>query len=254
MTSRIAFPVRIGCAGWNVPKADAAEFPLDGSHLQRYSSRFNCVEINSSFYKPHQPSTYARWAESVPATFRFSVKLPRRITHDLRLVGVGHLLDSFFTEVGSLGEKLGCVLVQLPPSLRFERAVVNRFLQMLRRRHAGDVVLEPRHASWFETEADDVLKHFGIGRVAADPAIVPAAASPGGDTQVIYLRLHGSPKIYYSTYPQSRLVEVAESLHAAAATGGRAWCIFDNTALGAATSNALETIRLLEKLPGRAVV
>ncbi|QBB70848.1 DUF72 domain-containing protein [Pseudolysobacter antarcticus] len=248
MTSRIIHPVRIGCAGWNVPKADASEFSLDGSHLQRYSSRFNCVEINSSFYKSHQPSTYARWAECVPTTFRFSVKLPRRITHDLRLVGVGGLLDAFFAEVDMLGQKLGCVLVQLPPSFRFERAVVNRFLQMLRRRHAGDVVLEPRHASWFETEADDVLKHFSIGRVAADPAVVPAAALPGGDTRVVYLRLHGSPKIYYSTYPQARLVEIAESLHNAVAAGARAWCVFDNTALGAATANALETTRLVEKL------
>src|SRR5690349_12428290 len=69
--------VRVGCAGWSLPKEHADRFPAEGSHLERYAACFPAVEINSSFYKPHRPTTYARWAASVPPDFRFSVKVPK---------------------------------------------------------------------------------------------------------------------------------------------------------------------------------
>jgi len=77
----------VGCAGWSLPREQWPAFAAEGTHLQRYASRFNAVEINSSFYRPHLPKTYARWAQSVPPGFRFSVKVPQRITHELRLQG-----------------------------------------------------------------------------------------------------------------------------------------------------------------------
>ena len=101
----------VGCAGWTIPKEAAAAFPLAGSHLERYASVFGAVEINSSFYRPHRVTTYARWAASVADDFRFSVKLPRAITHDARLVGFDEPLAQFAHEAGTLGDKLGCVLV-----------------------------------------------------------------------------------------------------------------------------------------------
>src|SRR4051794_31096467 len=113
--------LRIGCAGWSLPRAVLERFPREGSHLQRYAARLNCTEINSSFYRPHQRSTYARWCESVPEDFRFAVKLPRAITHDARLRGVAKQLDTFLGQASGLGDKLGCLLVQLPPSLAFDR-------------------------------------------------------------------------------------------------------------------------------------
>src|SRR4051812_9584355 len=92
-----------GCAGWTIPRDAAAAFPADGSHLARYAAVFNAVEINSSFYRAHRAATYARWADSVPGDFRFSVKLPRAITHDAGLRGVHALLDQFAAEAGQLG-------------------------------------------------------------------------------------------------------------------------------------------------------
>ena len=165
---------KVGCAGWSLPRETWPEFPPDGTHLQRYAARFNAVEINSSFYRPHQPATYARWAESVPAHFRFSAKLPKTITHEKRLRDCQGLLDTFLPQVTSLGEKLGCLLVQLPPSLAFDAASATAFLRELRLRHAGDVALEPRHASWFTPAADDVLKEAKAGRVLADPVLFDA--------------------------------------------------------------------------------
>ncbi|MFP3449077.1 DUF72 domain-containing protein, partial [Pseudomonas sp. SIMBA_067] len=84
-------------------------FADEGTHLQRYASRFNAVEINSSFYRAHQPKTYERWAQSVPASFRFSVKVPKRITHELRLQRCETALDEFLEQCLHLGEKLGCL-------------------------------------------------------------------------------------------------------------------------------------------------
>jgi uncharacterized protein YecE (DUF72 family) len=235
----------IGCAGWSIPKIYSGDFPSDGSHLQRYSAQLNAVEINSSFYRPHRPSTYARWSETVPTNFRFSVKMPRSITHDARLVAAGKPLDRFFDEISALEQKLGCVLIQLPPSLNFDRSVVRRFLKALRHRFDGSCVVEPRHATWFDESANEVLAEFDIGRVAADPSVVQAAARPGGAGKLIYYRLHGSPKIYYSEYEHDCLKMLTGQLRKAGKNARDVWCIFDNTALGFATGNALEVVKSL---------
>ena len=231
----------IGCAGWSIPKTFTGDFPGEGSHLQRYSARLDAVEINSSFYRAHQQMTYARWAETVPSDFRFSVKLPRSITHDARLTRSARLLDQFFAEACALERKLGCVLVQLPPSFAFDQRVVRRFLTLLRSRFVGQCVFEPRHTTWFDEKAGELFAGFNVGRVAADPAIVPTASSPGGDGMIAYYRLHGSPRKYYSNYGEPFVQNLALQLCAAAKSAKDVWCIFDNTALGFATGNALET-------------
>jgi len=232
--------IRVGCAGWSLPRSEQAEFREGGSHLERYASRFDAVEINSSFHRPHRPATYARWSASVPPSFLFSVKVPKTITHGLRLQQAGDLLDSFLAEVAGLGDKLGCLLVQLPPSLSFEPAVATSFFADLRARLAVPVACEPRHPSWFAPQVDDLLGEMGVARVAADPACVPDAAEPGGWRGLRYYRLHGSPRIYYSAYEEEYVAGLASRLEEEAAEGRAVWCIFDNTTLGAATRNALD--------------
>lgn len=240
-------PVLLGCAGWSLPSAVKAEFSAPGSHLTRYASRFNAVEINSSFYRPHRPATYARWAASVPEGFRFCVKLPKAITHEHKLVGFGSLLKTFLGEVACLGAKLGCLLVQLPPSLEYKPAVAARFFARLRTLHPGAVVLEPRHRTWFAERAEVMLIKHCISRVAADPAPVAAAAHASGWPDTVYYRLHGSPRMYYSSYERRTLTSLANKLRAHAARPGTSvWCVFDNTASGAAIPNALQLARALE--------
>jgi uncharacterized protein YecE (DUF72 family) len=225
--------LRIGCAGWSIGRETAASFPGDGSHLERYARVMNCVEINSSFYKPHQASTYARWAEAVPDAFRFAVKLPRSISHDRKLQDINTLLDAFAAEANTLGAKLGCILVQLPPSLKLDAAVADPFFTSLRQRFTCALACEARNGTWFTEAATQLLRDHGITRVIADPP-----AGQGGEfvptTDMVYARLHGSPRIYYSSYSDEYLDQVA------AYTASRdAWCIFDNTASGAALGNAL---------------
>jgi uncharacterized protein YecE (DUF72 family) len=230
---------RIGCAGWTIPGVAASLFATEGTHLQRYSRVFNCSEINSSFYRSHKRETWERWAESVPDEFRFSVKLPKAITHEARLKCTAEALSNFFGEIACLREKLGPVLVQLPPSFQFEHTVVYEFLSRLRQSYQRDVVLEPRHSSWFDDGAGDLLKKFQVARVAADPACVPAASEPGGKPDLVYFRLHGSPRRYYSSYDLQFLNELASKLRDLR-TRPAIWCIFDNTASGAAIQNAMD--------------
>jgi uncharacterized protein YecE (DUF72 family) len=230
---------RLGCAGWSISREAAPSFTGDGSHLERYAAVFNAVEINSSFYRPHQPQTYARWAASVPDDFRFAVKLPRSITHDQRLKEIDAPLAQFAAEAGTLGHKLGCVLVQLPPSLALDVALADDFLQRLRGHFDGMLACEARHGSWFSDAASALLQRHRVTRVIADPP----AGQPGPyvpTTEDAYVRLHGSPRIYYSSYGEAYLASVADWL-----AGRDGWCIFDNTASGAAILNALRLRSLL---------
>ena len=121
--------IRIGTAGWSIPAAYRRRFPdKKGSQLEQYAAQLRAVEINSSFYRPHHADLW-RWAASVPEDFRFAVKLPRTITHDSRLRDYGNLLDHFLAEVTSLGDKLGVLLVQLPPKLVYDEPVAMVFFQ-----------------------------------------------------------------------------------------------------------------------------
>lgn len=233
----------IGCAGWSLGREYWPQFPAEGTHLQRYAARFNGVEINSSFYRPHRRQTYERWAESVPPGFRFSVKVPKRITHELRLQNCDQALDEFLEQCGGLGDRLGCLLVQLAPSLAFEPASAEAFFVALRQRFDGDVVVEPRHASW--VTAQPLLQAYRIAQAVVDPSRISTDGSAQGWAGLGYWRLHGSPRIYHSAYDERYLQALAQQLKVAAAQGAATWCIFDNTASGAALGNALALTALI---------
>lgn len=232
-------PVKIGTAGWTVPSQYIRDIPPGGTHLERYARRLGAVEINSSFYRPHRRQTYERWAESTPDHFRFSVKIPKAISHERRLKDCGALLDRFCEEVAGLGEKLGVLLLQLPPTFSFEEHDADSFFQSLAAHTQTPVALEPRHASWFTPDIGGWLAERRIARVAANPAPVTGASEPGGWQRLAYYRWHGSPKIYYSDYDAAALAALRRRLDENRANGADIWCIFDNTALGAALGNAL---------------
>lgn len=228
--------LHIGCAGWSIPSAEAGRFEMQGSHLERYAQVFDTVEINSSFHRPHQLKTYSRWADAVPDNFTFTVKVPKEITHQRKLVDCEVPLAQYLDEIAGLGQKLAVVLIQLPPKSALDIAVTTEFFDMFRSRYSGRVACEPRHASWFSPEGEALLSEFEIARVAADPALLPAASEPGGWDGFRYYRLHGSPRIYYSAYSAKFLQGIATQINQKQSP---VWCIFDNTTLGAAIPDAL---------------
>ena len=235
----------VGTAGWSIPTNLADAFAAEGSALERYAARFAGAEINSSFHRSHRPSSWERWAASVPDAFRFSVKLPKTITHQNKLAGCDALLDAYLAEVAPLGSKLAVHLVQLPPSLAYDEATAAPFFRALTSRTDAAIACEPRHPTWFAPDVDAFLDSWRVARVAADPARVPEAANPGGWRGLSYYRLHGSPVMYRSSYSDEQLDHYATALRAER----NAWCIFDNTASSAATGNALALMDRLAREP-----
>ena len=238
--------VYVGCATWAIGAANDHLLPhVAGGNLARYAARLTAAEVNSSFHREHRPATWGRWARSVGPSFRFSVKLPKSITHERRLADVDALLDTFASEVQLLGKKLSVVLVQLPPSLAFDADRFDAFHQRFSERVPVVAALEPRHPSWFDEEVDSFLAARNVARVAADPPVVADASEPGGWSGLRYFRLHGSPVTYRSSYDAPFLHSLAARLRPGD------WCIFDNTAAGAALPNAVELLaRLAETTAG----
>jgi uncharacterized protein YecE (DUF72 family) len=196
----------------------------------------NAAEINSSFHRSHRRSTYERWSSLVPANFSFSVKIPKTISHEKRCIDCAEEFERFLSESAGLGNKRRVFLLQLPPSFQFDGQRMDRFFDLCRRAGAPPVVCEPRHASWFTPEVDALLESWKIARVGADPARVAGAERPGGWSGITYLRMHGAPRVYYSSYSDENLERVAAMISTAST---QTWCIFDNTASGAAAGDAL---------------
>jgi uncharacterized protein YecE (DUF72 family) len=247
----ISNTTRVGIAGWSIPASHRGFFPTEGSHLERYAATFNCVEINSSFYRHHQPKTYRRWAETVPGDFRFAVKLARVFTHDQALGGPYDEMREVLSGISELQEKLGALLVQLPPKQFFIPREARAFFREIRAiLPSTGIAFEPRHSTWADGPTQSLLDEFDIARVRADPE--RCFASTYGSRHLEYHRLHGSPIIYRSAYEPSFLKAVADDLEKARLEKRDAWCIFDNTTFGHSIANGVEIMALLgrrEELP-----
>jgi len=227
----------IGLAGWSEAVSKYREyFPGTGSGLARYAETFSMVEVNASFYRAVRAETFASWAEQTPDGFRFSVKINRAVTHAARL-SANAKLEQALEPMMSLGPKLLAVLIQLPPTLAHEPERDAAFLSRLRGIYAGTVAWEPRHASWESPEAGALLADYGITPVLTSIPEPDAAYSAAGT----YVRLHGTPRRYYSAYSSTDLAELAQWLTGATAP---AIVIFDNTASSAGVRNALELTAL----------
>ena len=221
----------IATAAWSIPRAVASQFPLEGTGLSRYAAVFKGVEINSTFYRQHKPSTFERWMSAVPDDFRFAVKIPKDITHVARLEDIRTGFQSFLAGISPLAGKLGPLLCQLPPSLTFDLDLAEQAFGAMREQHAGPIAVEARHRSWACDAASQLLERFSIDRVLADPA--PVWEASDFEEAPRYVRLHGQPKIYYSSYTSEEIGAFAKLLSESS------WCVFDNTASGAASKNAL---------------
>lgn len=175
-------------------------------------------------------------------SFRFALKIPKLISHEKRLVAAGHDLEAFLSETKELGITRGPLLLQLPPKFGFDQSIAANFFGLTRTLYDGDFVVEPRHPSWFDASVDQLLAAYEIARVGADPRRADCGFAPGGFRGLSYVRLHGSPRVYFSSYSAERLAEITALLRD---QPGPCWCVFDNTASGAAAANALQLVQML---------
>jgi len=172
--------------------------------------------------------------------------MPRSVTHECALRRCRSELRKFIDEISGLGRKLSVILVQLPASLAFESRVSGHFFELLAAHSSVRLACEPRHPSWFSARASDFLQRHGIARVAADPSKNPGGDLPGGSRNLVYYRLHGSPKMYYSAYSADFLSRLATQIRGSISITDDVWCIFDNTARHEAWPNAQQLLGLLD--------
>lgn len=239
--------IRVGTSGWNYWHWKGLFYPEDlprDHWLAHYQSKFDTLELNASFYRIPRASTFARWQQESPKGFLWTVKAHREITHFTRLAQ-REPLEKFFAAVEGLGEGLGVILFQLPPSLKFDARVVSRFLGWLPK--GKRYAIEPRHASWFEPKAVGVLERHGVALCIADSG----GRFPSGEhltAEFVYVRFHGGERLYASRYTPEQMRTWAEKL---AAWGRRGFVYFNNDFHGYAVENALELKREVSRLATR---
>jgi uncharacterized protein YecE (DUF72 family) len=159
----------IGTSGYNYPEWKGTFYPRDlpqGKMLPYYAARFPTVEINYTFYRMPSEKLVSGWAAQTPSPFKLTLKAPRRITHDSRLRNCGPLLSQFCGVAGALGDKLGALLFQLPPSARKDLPLFEAFLEDLP--PGARAAFEFRHTSWFDNDVFDRLAHRNLALCVAD--------------------------------------------------------------------------------------
>lgn len=181
----------LGTVGFSYKDWNGVFYPPGATarqYLARYSQIFNSVELDSTFYGTPPPERVQQWAMTVPADFKFGVKTPRQITHDMRLVDALQLMTKFLDTMRLLGDKLGPILIQLPPSLTVgEIDTVNRFLTQLP--SAWRYAIEFRHTSWFTPQTAELLASHQICWVSTEYVDVPKQVVP--TTDFLYIRWLG---------------------------------------------------------------
>ena len=211
------------------------------SRLQYYASLFSSLEVNSSFYRIPKAATIEKWRESVPSHFRFTFKVPKGITHAKGLQFSVEEVERFAESVAHIGDKKGCLLVQLPPSVKREQQEeLEGLLECLRDDAKGwKIAVEFRHSSWYNSAVYRILQSYGAALVEQD---LPASATPPVQVaeDFTYLRLHGPDGGYRGSYDNKILANYAARIVDGIKNGRDIYVYFNNT-MGDAIGN-LQTL------------
>jgi uncharacterized protein YecE (DUF72 family) len=224
--------IYIGTSGWSNSSWKGIFYPQQTKSkefLDFYAQHFNAAEINSTFYHIPKATTVENWIKNVPVDFKFAVKISQYLTHIKRLKEPEEPLERFFTAVEPLQKHIGPVLIQLPPSLKFNYETVSHFFEILKSKHNKYAfVLEARHASWFEADALSLLVKYGIALVLSESGGRYPLAEPI-DTHNIYIRFHGPEKLFDSPHSDEMLEDYAKKILKWQKKGHDVWVFFNNT-------------------------
>lgn len=241
--------VYIGTSGWHYPHWLGLFYPpeITGyNELKFHAKHFSTVENNSSFYRIARDSTYKTWMRMTPPDYKFSLKLNKLITHIHRLElndevkeKVQYILET--TQV--LENKLGAVVIQLPPSFRYDIPKLRKFLVFIKKEIKSkefklDLAIEFRNKYWFEEKTFLLLKKYNVALVAADSSRYPGAKVLTAD--FAYIRLHGPEKLFASKYSSEQLSEWAKYIKKIGSKVERVYVYFNNDFHGYALDNAKE--------------
>jgi uncharacterized protein YecE (DUF72 family) len=228
---------RIGCSGWQYKHWRGDFYPAAVPQrlwLEHYTTQFDTVELNNSFYRLPSPDAFRAWRTRTPVEFQFAVKASRFLTHMKKLKDPEDPLERLFTPARELGPKLGPVLYQLPPHWPFNRERLSDFVKALPRRalHA----LEFREPSWYNDEAFALLTERHVALCLHD---MQGSASPRVVVgPFVYIRFHG-PSRYSGSYSDAHLHDWAQWIASRLKDGTRVFAYFNNDVGGHAPRDAV---------------
>ena len=249
--TEVAHP-RIGCSGWNYKSWRGNFYPerLPAARwLDYYAGRFETVEVNNTFYRLPERSTFAAWRAEVPPSFLFAVKASRFLTHMKRLRDPDEPLARLFSRASALGRQLGPVLYQLPGNFHIDLQRLDSFLTALPRVLSGkrlSHVMEFRHSSWYVRETFHLLERRKVALCLHDQhgsAIVEPFVGP-----FVYVRFHGTSGMYRGSYSGRQLDRWAQRLAEQTAIGKRVFAYFNNDPEAVAVANAQRLRAAVEEL------
>lgn len=233
---------RIGCSGYYYPAWKNNFYPPGtpaSKWLSHYSTIFNTVELNGTFYRLPKSKDLERYAAQTPADFRFSVKASRYITHILKLKKSKQLVDEFYSLIlGGLQEKLENILFQLPPSFHFSQENLDAIVENIPAWESS--VIEFRHISWWNETTENTLSKMGYTFCNTDyPGLKQTFTITN---KRFYARFHGVPELFKSAYTQKELREFSKKVPADCE---KKFIYFNNTYYDAAYTNAQYLQKLL---------
>ena len=235
---------KIGCSGYHYPEWKGTFYPTGVAQrkwFEYYSTHFNTLELNVTYYKFPRVEAIHRWYERSPAGFSFAVKAPRHITHHKKFVEAQRMINDFNTAIKEgLKDKLGCVLFQFPSNFRFEPDRLLRITDMLD--PSVKNVLEFRHVSWWTPGVYEALTKANVAFCGMSHPSLPDQVLT--TTNTLYYRFHGVPHLYNSLYEIQKLEQVVQQIVNSSAT--QAYIYFNNTAAGHAITNAKQLHEICE--------
>jgi uncharacterized protein YecE (DUF72 family) len=237
--------IRIGCSGFynaHWKKIFYPETLPKNQWLDFYGKQFNTLEINSTFYKFPTVATLNNWYQKTPDDFVFTVKAPKLITHLNRFTNCQELVDEFYTvcEQG-LKDKLSCLLFQLPPTIVYTEEKLEQILQYLKPNFTN--VLEFRHTSWWNNDVSKILAEHGLIFCSVNHPKMPNTIF--GHTNKVYIRLHGNPEMFYSSYSTEFLTKLSQFILEKKELS-EVFIYFNNTASTSGILNALELQQIIK--------
>jgi uncharacterized protein YecE (DUF72 family) len=238
---------RIGCSGWEYKHWRGDFYPAELPRtrwFEHYAATFDTVEINNTFYRLPEESTFARWAERAPRNFLYAVKASRFLTHMKKLKDPEEPIERLFSRMRALGEKLGPVLYQLPPGWKVDVDRFRHFLEALPRRVRH--VVEFREPSWYAPSIRALMEEHKIALCLHDMAGSATERERVGP--FVYVRFHGATSKYGGAYPEERLRGWAEWLNAQRAAGCDIYAYFNNDTGGHAPRDATALRSLMEEV------